>query len=79
MSFANTYTQRLRKIARSYVLPAQEICDILDSRLDFSSLRTIADFGAGTLFFSEYFASRLNRSNDSVLESIGGGGSMKRI
>ena len=73
MSFANTYTQRLRKIARSYVLPAQEICDILDSRLDFSSLRTIADFGAGTLFFSEYFASRLNRSNDSVLESIGGG------
>lgn len=75
MSFANTYTQHLRKIARSYVLPAQEICEILDATLDFSRLHTIADFGAGTLFFSEYFASRLARHAmvDSGLESIGGG------
>lgn len=74
MSFANTYTQRLRKIARSYVLPAQEICDILDSRLDFSSLQMIADFGAGTLFFSEYFANRLRHARGG-LDSVGGGAS----
>ena len=56
MGFGNTHLQKLRKVGRKVVLPTDEIQAILESKIDFSSLTTIVDFGAGTLFWSEYFA-----------------------
>ena len=58
MGFSNSYVERLRKKARGVILPTQEICAILESSFDLSAPHTIADFGAGTLYFSEYFAEK---------------------
>ena len=69
MGFSNSYVERLRKKARGVILPTQEICAILESTFDLSVPRTIADFGAGTLYFSEYFAEKM-AGNDI---SMGGG------
>lgn len=69
MSFDDSYVERLRKKARGVILPTQEICTILESSFDLSTPRTIADFGAGTLYFSEYFATMMTSSDIS----IGGG------
>ncbi|MBR2494248.1 hypothetical protein [Helicobacter sp.] len=73
MSFDNSYVERLRKKARGVILPTQEICTILESSFDLSTPRTIADFGAGTLYFSEYFATMMTSSDIS----IGGGQKLK--
>ncbi|STQ83777.1 hypothetical protein [Helicobacter fennelliae] len=67
MGFGNTHLQKLRKVGRKVVLPTDEIQAILESKIDFSSLTTIVDFGAGTLFWSEYFASKLDNN------AMGGG------
>lgn len=70
MGFANKHLDKIRKIGRKYVLPSDEIKSILESRIDFSKLGTIVDFGAGTLFWSEYFPDKLltlhNNSNKRV-------------
>ncbi len=75
MGFSNSYVERLRKKARGVILPTQEICAILESSFDLSAPRTIADFGAGTLYFSEYFAAMM--TNNDI--SMGGGGRQLRI
>ena len=69
MGFSNSYVERLRKKARGVILPTQEICAILESTFDLRVPRTIADFGAGTLYFSEYFAAMM--ANNDI--SMGGG------
>ncbi|ETD25779.1 hypothetical protein [Helicobacter canis] len=75
MGFSNSYVERLRKKARGVILPTQEICAIIESSFDLSAPRTIADFGAGTLYFSEYFAEKMT-DNDI---SIGGGQQLERV
>lgn len=74
MGFANKHLDKLRKIGRKFVLPSDEIKDILESHINFNKIKTIVDFGAGSLFWSEYFAQKLadNRAN----YAIGGGQNM---
>ena len=74
MGFSNSYVERLRKKARGVILPTQEICAILESSFDLSAPRTIADFGAGTLYFSEYFAEKMADNEISM-----GGGQLERV
>ena len=64
MGFANRHLEKLRKIGRRLVLPSDEIKGILEGKLDFASLKNVVDFGAGTLFWSEWFASKLRRAGD---------------
>ena len=59
MGFANKHLDKLRKIGRKFVLPSDEIKGILESKINFDELENIVDFGAGTLFWSEYFAEKL--------------------
>ena len=59
MGFANRHLEKLRKIGRKCVLPVDEIKGILEARLDFATIKSVADFGAGTLFWSEWFADKL--------------------
>lgn len=73
MSFANKYLASLRKIGRKVVLPSEQIKQILRSEIDFCKIRNIIDFGAGTLYWSEYFANIAESSADSA-EIITGGG-----
>lgn len=72
MGFANSRLESLRKKARGLILPTQEILSILESRLDFSSLRRVADFGAGTLYFSEFFAKKLGNTPSEKYSNRGG-------
>lgn len=66
MGFSNSYVEHLRKKARGVILPTQEICAILESTFDLRVPRTIADFGAGTLYFSEYFAEKMTDNDISM-------------
>ena len=59
MGFANRHLEKLRKIGRKCVLPSDEIKGILETRLDFAAIKSVVDFGAGTLFWSEWFADKL--------------------
>ena len=66
MGFANKHLDKLRKIGRKIVLPSDEIKGILESHINFNAIKTIVDFGAGTLFWSGYFAEKLfTLHNDS--------------
>lgn len=64
MGFGNKHIQKARKFARSIVLPIKQMHEIMESQIDFSDISCIADFGAGTLFWSEYFASKINKNID---------------
>ena len=64
MGFSNKHLEKLRKMGRRLVLPSDEIKGILEGKLDFASLKNVVDFGAGTLFWSEWFASKLRRAGD---------------
>lgn len=70
MGFANKYLASLRKIGRKVILSSDKIIEILESHIDFSSVKNIIDFGAGTLYWSEYFASKLNMVSDSAKLNI---------
>lgn len=77
MSFANKYLVNLRKMGRKVILPSEEIKQILRSEIDFCNIRNIVDFGAGTLYWSEYFANIAESSTDSANSAkttTGGGG-----
>lgn len=70
MGFANKYLSSLRKMGRKVVLPSENIKAILESAIDFSKVKNIVDFGAGTLYWSEYFASKAcDFSVDSSIDS----------
>ena len=58
MGFANKNIEKLRKIGRKIVLPIDEIKSILESKINFSNIENIIDFGSGTLLWSEYFANK---------------------
>ena len=60
MGFSNKYLEKVRKIGRKVVLPSDEIKHILESRIDFKCVESVCDFGAGSLFWSEYFAEKLS-------------------
>ena len=66
--FSNKYLEKLRKIGRKIVLPSDEIKGIVESRINFEHVKSVCDFGAGSLFWSEYFAEKLNADS-----AIGGG------
>ena len=72
MGFATHSLDTLRKIGRGYVLPTQEIKNLLDSYVRWEDLECVLDFGAGTLFWSEFFAKRLSQAR-------GGGGNCNRF
>lgn len=66
MSFANKYLVNLRKMGRKVVLPSGQIKQVLRNEIDFCDIRNIVDFGAGTLYWSEYFANIAESSADST-------------
>ncbi|MGX3010751.1 hypothetical protein ACWIUD_04185 [Helicobacter sp. 23-1044] len=68
MGFANKYLDRFRKIGRKFILPSDEIKGILEAHIDFSTIKSVCDFGAGTLFWSEYFAEKLggNKADSAI-------------
>ena len=68
MGFDNKYLEKIRKIGRKVVLPSDEIKGILETHINFSDIKSVLDFGAGSLFWSEYFANK-----------IGGGGGIKYL
>lgn len=58
MSF-KSYNGILRKVGRKIVLPVEEIKSILNKELfDKEQLDICVDFGAGTLFWSEWLQSK---------------------
>lgn len=65
MGFATHSLDLLRKIGRSYVLPAQEIQTLLEQNIPLDTLECILDFGAGTLFWSEFFAAKMIKNSSS--------------
>ena len=58
MGFGTHSLDTLRKIGRGYVLPTQEIKNLLDSYVRWEDLECVLDFGAGTWFWSEIMATR---------------------
>ena len=74
MGFATHSLDLLRKIGRSYVLPAQEIQTLLEQNIPLYTLECVEDFGAGTLFRSEFFAAKMMKNSSS-----GGGGNSIRF
>ena len=74
MGFDNKYLEKVRKIGRKVVLPSDEIKGILESSIDFECVESVCDFGAGSLFWSEYFAEKLGGNRvDSTAINMGGG------
>lgn len=67
MGFGTHSLDTLRKIGRGYVLPTQEIKNLLDSYVRWEDLECVLDFGAGTLFWSEFFAKRLSQVRGGVI------------
>ena len=59
MGFTNKNIEKLRKLGRKIVLPIDEIKSILESKINFSKVENVIDFGAGTLLWSEYFANKV--------------------
>lgn len=73
MGFGTHSLDTLRKIGRRYVLPAQEIQELLDRHIPWQDMQCVLDFGAGTLFWSEFFATKL------LQNPIRGGGNCIRF
>lgn len=67
MGFDNKYLERIRKIGRKVVLPSDEIKGILESHINFSDIKSVLDFGAGSLFWSEYFARKISMGGGGIL------------
>jgi len=68
MNNLKNITNFLRKRFRRIVLPSEEIKIEIDKQIDFRGLDSIVDFGAGSLFWSEYFANKVKIN--------GGGGTL---
>ena len=66
MGFANKNIEKLRKLGRKIVLPIDEIKSILESKINFSKVENVIDFGAGTLLWSEYFANKVMGGGNSA-------------
>lgn len=70
MGFANKNIEKLRKIGRKMVLPIDRIQAILESKIDFSNIENVIDFGAGTLLWSEYFANKVMGGGNSARSNL---------
>ena len=70
MGFDNKYLEKIRKIGRKVVLPSDEIKGILETHINFSDIKSVLDFGAGSLFWSEYFANKIGGGGIKYLRLI---------
>jgi len=59
MAFNNLFAT-LRKIGRSTVLPVDRIKTICTNTLEGKNIKSVLDFGAGTLFWTDWFIQQFN-------------------